>query len=305
MDLYAAGFNAWRQLEFGDSNSTDIEPDDLVIFCKVLTDNHFIRVPYASLTCTLVETSTGLRRPGFPDGAWNVPVAGLREKLLSSTAAIAGNGTIATFDGRGSIHQYASLAAFTEATCSDIFPAVDRIIQLEAYETGFVALSKEGTVWTWGDERYSACLGREVTDACPAGKPGVLADLQHLPSGPVRKIAAAGYLGLALTEGHDLYIWGGHPGRQPIVPGVSINPMPVAVEEADTLDCAVGESHIIILTTDGRVYVIGDNANGQLGVVGDKAVEWTRSLLPADTGQPIGVAAGPRSSFILTKHHVP
>jgi hypothetical protein len=44
------------------------------------------------------------------------------------------------------------------------FPAVADIIQLVAYDTGFVALSKHGQVWTWGDERYSSCLGRETAD---------------------------------------------------------------------------------------------------------------------------------------------
>lgn len=32
--------------------------------------------------------------------------------------------------------------------------------QLLAYETGFVALTADGKVYTWGDERYSLCLGR-------------------------------------------------------------------------------------------------------------------------------------------------
>lgn len=38
------------------------------------------------------------------------------------------------------------------------------ITQLVSYETGFAALSSTGQVFTWGDERYSTCLGRETTD---------------------------------------------------------------------------------------------------------------------------------------------
>ena len=37
--------------------------------------------------------------------------------------------------------------------------------QLVAYEAGFAALTARGDVLTWGDGRYAACLGREVTDA--------------------------------------------------------------------------------------------------------------------------------------------
>jgi alpha-tubulin suppressor-like RCC1 family protein len=40
---------------------------------------------------------------------------------------------------------------------------MEDIIQLVAYETGFVALSRDGKVWTWGDERYASTLGREIT----------------------------------------------------------------------------------------------------------------------------------------------
>ena len=43
-------------------------------------------------------------------------------------------------------------------------PGLQDIVQLCAYDTGFVALSARGEVWTWGDERYPACLGRETTD---------------------------------------------------------------------------------------------------------------------------------------------
>jgi hypothetical protein len=41
---------------------------------------------------------------------------------------------------------------------------IDRPIQqLLGYETGFVALTADGMVYTWGDERYALCLGRPVS----------------------------------------------------------------------------------------------------------------------------------------------
>lgn len=128
-------------------------------------------------------------------------------------------------------------------------------------------------------------------------------ELQDLPTGKITKIAGGGYVLLALTEGNDLYAWGGHPGRPALIEGISGSPMPVIVEEHDITDCAVGESHIIVLTEEGHVYVIGDNTNGQLGLADSKVASWTKVAVPLALGQSImAVEAGPRSSLVLTKH---
>lgn len=47
---------------------------------------------------------------------------------------------------------------------SNTFSGFRDLTQLVAYETGFAALTSTGQVWTWGDERYTACLGRESSD---------------------------------------------------------------------------------------------------------------------------------------------
>lgn len=66
---------------------------------------------------------------------------------------------------------------------------------------------------------------------------------------------------------------------------------------------AVGESHAIALTTDGCVYVIGGNTNGQLGLGMETGIvsSWTKVEFQATEGwEVVGVEAGPRSSFIIT-----
>jgi hypothetical protein len=40
------------------------------------------------------------------------------------------------------------------------FPGFSAVIRLVAYEVGFAALDSNGRVWTWGDERFTLCLGR-------------------------------------------------------------------------------------------------------------------------------------------------
>ncbi|KAI0904917.1 regulator of chromosome condensation 1/beta-lactamase-inhibitor protein II [Ustulina deusta] len=297
MHLYAAGFNAWRQLEFLSLGNSTEEPDDISSFQKVLSDK-FIEVQYASLTYTIVSTSTGLQYAGSVDESIG---NGLEQQLLSSAAAVAGNGFVAIYDGHSAITQHASHLESTE-TESKIFSGMHDIIQLVAYEAGFVALSLPGKVWTWGDERYSAILGREATTSSPAEGPGLVEDLEDLPSGKIKKIAAAGYTILALTEGHDLYAWGGHPAHQPVLETLSGNPSPVDVEENDILDFSVGESHIIVLTVGGDVYTIGDNANSQLGLPLRKTAKWVRVALSFPGEVIVGVKAGQRSSFIVTEN---
>lgn len=69
------------------------------------------------------------------------------------------------------------------------------------------------------------------------------------------------------------------------------------------MDVALGEAHAIALTTDGLVYVCGENRNGQLGLGKEvrRAETWTNvQFLAADGYKIVGVAAGPRASFILT-----
>jgi len=127
-----------------------------------------------------------------------------------------------------------------------------------------------------------------------------------LPSGKVKKIVAAGYTVLALTESNDLYVWGGHPGRRYSFADMGSSPTPVDVEGNDILDCSVGEAHIIVLASDGNVYVTGENTNGQLGLPGEKTTSWVKVPLSLRAGHTIvGVKAGQRSSLIISKNTQP
>lgn len=165
-----------------------------------------------------------------------------------------------------------------------------------------MALTLEGNVYTWGDERYRACLGRDPTpgSAGPAGEPGLVTALQDLPTGPIVKIAAGGYTLAALTEGNDLYIWGGHPGRKTFPTDLSDVPTPLDLGDVDIADVAIGESHMLILTVSGCVLAIGSNSNGQLGALAESVESWTRVELNLPVGRrALHIAAGPRNSFVV------
>lgn len=131
-----------------------------------------------------------------------------------------------------------------------------------------------------------------------------LADLGE----PVKHVSAGGYTLAALTESGAVYLWGSSPHRAQTRYGSSLAfggvPNYVEMDDGkDVRDVAVGESHLLALTTDGLIYAIGDNTNGQLGL--DKSISHVQSWQHIVFYVPIGhemiaVAAGPRSSFILT-----
>lgn len=200
------------------------------------------------------------------------------------------------------VRQFSCLQDILNGEQGQTFSNLPACIQLVAYETGFVALSSSGNVYTWGDERYVACLGREVSDTSPADKPGLVISLQDLPTGPISKVAAGGYMLAALTAGNDLYLWGGHPGKKTIPADVTDEPIPVVIDDDDITDIAIGDSHLLVLTAGGRIFVIGENNNGQLGLAVESADSWNPVRLDLSEGTIItGVAAGPRNSFIIVK----
>ena len=126
------------------------------------------------------------------------------------------------------------------------------------------------------------------------------------------KLSAGGYTVAALTKGGSIYAWGRQaPGTSNGCPAISdLQGFPNYIEvcdEKDVRDFGFGDSHAIVLTTDDDVFVVGDNSSGQLGILHGAACQtWTKLEFERPPGHSIvGVAAGPRCSFIVTKSHAP
>lgn len=141
----------------------------------------------------------------------------------------------------------------------------------------------------------------------PAEVPNGIEDLNDLGES-IKKISAGGYTLGALTDSGGLYLWGmkppGSQSRHTTFTDLGSIPSYVEVDgDKDVQDFAIGESHAIVLTTDGCIYVIGDNTNGQIGL-GKSLKEsslWSKTyfMLPPDE-EVVAVEAGPRASFIVT-----
>lgn len=232
-------------------------------------------------------------------------------------SAVAGNGHVSVVltsanSPRSSILEFKSFDGFRQwfddevndlhgPTFSHSVPG--RIAQLVANVTGFVCLTQDGNVYTWGDARHSS-LGRGVTET-EANSPGLVDSLAGIQ---IKKIASDGWMTAALSADGAVYLFGtGTPGTQhslSCLDGlISTEAALVDIEEKgeplDFLDVAVGDGHVLLLAEDGRVFAAGDNRNGQLGL-GQKALtyikDWREVIMP-DQRRCIAVFAGPKSSF--------
>ncbi|CCT74099.1 uncharacterized protein FFUJ_09878 [Fusarium fujikuroi IMI 58289] len=272
MDLYATGFNAWNQLTF-DTSPVDEEPDDVFAFTKVLAAEAVGRIAsQLSYTFNKIQPGPSLDHP------------------------------LASFFTVKTTKDFCS-------TLQVLSQGMAAVRQITAYDAGFIILLEDQTVLSCGDPRFRDCLGREVDESRPASEPGVIQDLSDLGE-PIKKIAAAGYTAAALTESGGLYLWGmappGSQSRHNVFQDISELPNYFEVDgDKDVQDIGLGESHAIALTTDGCIYIIGDNTNGQVGHgkdVQDPISSWSKiDFTPPEGWAIIAVEAGPRSSFIVTK----
>ncbi|OIW27395.1 RCC1/BLIP-II protein [Coniochaeta ligniaria NRRL 30616] len=303
-ELHAAGFNAWSQVLFKPKSRRPEEPKDLAVFTRVLSSltNDFRDVE-SHLSYTLVTTSSETLIAG------TIPreqkeLFSLPKRSSYRLIAEAANGKVTVLDCAGNLRMYDSARQFceNEKDCV-VFPGYSEVIQLVAYEVGFAVLDRKGRVSTWGDERYPMCLGREATEASPANFPRLVRDLTDLPSGNILKIAAGGYVIAALTDGGDLYCWGGHAAQVPPIRRLDGTPNLVDIDEQEISDVAVGDSHLIVLTEDDKVLVIGNNSNGQLGIDAKRAWTWTQvELKLGEQSTVMAVRAGPKNSFLIVEN---
>lgn len=244
-----------------------------------------------------------------------------------SHLAIAGNGRVAvTFKQAPNarlthIAEFTSFDAFSkwhaDPSDADNYPAAHHMIpgrpkQLLANGANFILLMEDSEVYSWGDPRFRT-LARPIAgpDATPADKPGQVEALGGLKIASIQCGPGAGWLASALSEDGALYLWGASmPGEDGVVqclheagPGevvlVDIQPED-NTEPVDVISASIGRNHAAVISSDGQLFVIGDNSNGQLGLGQNKPFveEWTQvpNLLGIQR-----VMAGPKATFAFLK----
>lgn len=182
-----------------------------------------------------------------------------------------------------------------------------RPIQLVANTGTFAVLMEGGEVYTWGDPRYRS-LGRSLADA-PAQRPGLLEALGGLK---IVKIAAGGWMCACLAQDRAAYVWGaGMPGtektmkilRDAAAGEVSLVSIPSSqdadAESLDIVEVGMGDNHLVVVAEGGRLFVAGDNKNGQLALGIDEVWvdDWIEVPKPKSSSSFCGVICGPKATF--------
>jgi len=117
---------------------------------------------------------------------------------------------------------------------------------------------------------------------------------------PIAEISSGGYVTAALTTGGDVYFWGRPlPGLENLL---TASPTPLELDSQDFLSVSVGFNHIMVLTTEYKLFVVGEGGNGQLGSDIEHLANWQEVKLPLKDGQVIkSIHAGYKNSFVVVK----
>lgn len=130
--------------------------------------------------------------------------------------------------------------------------------------------------------------------------PCIIEELSDIPDRIIR-ISAGGPLTAALTSGNDIYMWGRNISAAPLDSLSSATAHPLELNGYDFLDVAVGNHHVVVLTTEHRVFAIGANGSNQLGLPNTRDhTEWTEVPLNLPQGKRvIRVYAGYGNTLLL------
>lgn len=157
---------------------------------------------------------------------------------------------------------------------------------------------------TFGSALHPQSLGRDPTVSSSSDSPCAISFLGGISIG---KIAVGGWIGAAVSEDRDLYLWGGRGGeerRMLALPKLSDDETVRLVEingGVDILEVGVGSGHVIALTAEGEVWAAGDGEFGQLGT-GERRFEedWVRLRGEWEgKGKVVGLGCGVWYSWLL------
>lgn len=208
------------------------------------------------------------------------------------------------------IHTFTSFEDFLSSEPpTSTYPIFRPLTSLLASATCFAALTSTGEVLTFGSTLHPQTLGRTPSPAAPADKP---CPVKFLGGIPIRKIVVGGWIGAAVSEDNDLYIWGGQAsssqkiGALPKLGGGEEVKIVDIDGGVDVIDVGVGAGHVIALTADRKVWVAGEGGYGQLGT-GSQGFEadWVRVRGEWEgRGEVFGVGCGVWCSWVLVDTRV-
>lgn len=187
------------------------------------------------------------------------------------------------------------------------------VASVVASSSTFTILTTSGQILTFGDGRFPSLLGRTTSIESPAASPTIVSALDGIK---IKKVVAGSWCVAALSNEKDFYIWG-HSVPQPLKEDhVGLSTLLDSVNEdgeaedvhlidvangADVEDVAVGDDHIVVLTTEGEVWGFGSNEYGQLGLGKDvkgTLGKWVKCFDEEKRGKAVEMSAAPFATIL-------
>jgi alpha-tubulin suppressor-like RCC1 family protein len=173
-------------------------------------------------------------------------------------------------------------------------PGLEGFVAVAAGERHTLALKKDGTVWSWGDNEQ--CQLGDPSGSVGRSEPAQVAGLEGITA-----IASGDFFSVALRSDGTLWHFGnsfvggkidGRPwneyARPRLIEGIS-----------DVAAIAAGRKNMIALKKNGSVWCWGENGEGQCGD-GGKGIQWEPKEV-AGLDSMIAVAAGEQFALALKK----
>lgn len=141
---------------------------------------------------------------------------------------------------------------------------LENIIDIKAGAFHVLALSKNGTVWCWGDNEFGQLGdGTYIQRLFPV-------ELKKIRN--IEKIACGAFHSLAIDKNGNLYAWGKNWKGQIGDGSFESKNIPVKVLGkdgdgffSDAKEVSAGRNHTVILNKNEEVFVMGSNTFAQLG----------------------------------------
>ncbi|MCE9621422.1 MAG: hypothetical protein K8R99_03640 [Actinomycetia bacterium] len=214
--------------------------------------------------------------------------AGSHHSLVLKT-----DGTLWTFGhnydgqlGKDNIHSSGTLNPTPTQVMSEV--AVVAVGTLHS-----LVLKTDGTLWTFGQERYGK-LGRDIITAANPTPTQVMSGVAAIAGGDDHSLVLKTD-GTLWTFGSNQY---GQLGRDWGIPGGNPNPTPTQVM-SEVAAIAAGDDHSLVLKSDGTLWTFGVNSFGQLGTVANLGT-YVRNPTPTQVMSDVAaIAAGGDHSLVL------
>eukprot|EP01113_Clastostelium_recurvatum_P035687 TRINITY_DN5001_c0_g1_i4.p1 TRINITY_DN5001_c0_g1~~TRINITY_DN5001_c0_g1_i4.p1 ORF type:complete len:1079 (-),score=249.45 TRINITY_DN5001_c0_g1_i4:68-3304(-) len=175
------------------------------------------------------------------------------------------------------------------------------MVQFGAMHT--VALSREGTIYTWGNNSQGQLgLGHHTDSLIPVRVPVGDGDIR------MTLVASGNFHSGAVGEDGRVYMWGANAFGQAGTGTLSSEQLPTIVlgplRDKCAIQLALGCLHSVVLTAEGEIYTFGQGEYYQLGHADKKARLWPSIMLPT-MGAVTGIVAGGDASGLLLSAGAP